>query len=154
MSRNIAWGWAAALTVSLMGADLPAQEGEARHRLRAGHRGSASGPNGRGARAIPRLQRGDPGCREGRRVVHPSQEGGPSLRRDPARSVQPAAARAGDDRAGIWPWPGVPVGDDETVFIFRRVGDRIQLVRRNIHFKAPAARRSTSRSGRTTPTRS
>jgi len=32
---------------------------------------------------------------------------------------------------------GVPVGDDETVLIFRRVGDRIQLVRRNIHYKAP-----------------
>jgi hypothetical protein len=32
---------------------------------------------------------------------------------------------------------GVPIGDDETVLIFRRVGDRIQLVRRNIHFKAP-----------------
>jgi hypothetical protein len=31
---------------------------------------------------------------------------------------------------------GVPVGDDEMVLIFRRVGDRIQLVRRNIHFKA------------------
>jgi hypothetical protein len=33
---------------------------------------------------------------------------------------------------------GHPVGDDEMVLIFKRVGDRIQLVRRNIHFKAPA----------------
>jgi len=32
---------------------------------------------------------------------------------------------------------GIPVGDDDTVLIFRRVGDRIQLVRRNIHYKAP-----------------
>jgi hypothetical protein len=32
---------------------------------------------------------------------------------------------------------GMPVGDDETVLVFRRVGDRIQLVRRNIHYKAP-----------------
>ncbi len=31
---------------------------------------------------------------------------------------------------------GVPVGDDEMVLIFRRVGERIQLVRRNIHYKA------------------
>jgi hypothetical protein len=31
---------------------------------------------------------------------------------------------------------GIPVGDDDTVLIFRRVGDRIQLVRRNVHFKA------------------
>ena len=33
---------------------------------------------------------------------------------------------------------GSPVGDDEMVLIFKRVGDRIQLVRRNIHYKAPA----------------
>ncbi len=32
---------------------------------------------------------------------------------------------------------GVPVGDDETVLIFRRVGERVQLVRRNAHFTAP-----------------
>ncbi len=32
---------------------------------------------------------------------------------------------------------GFPIGDDETVLIFRRVGDRVQLVRRNIHFTAP-----------------
>jgi Met-zincin/Domain of unknown function (DUF5117) len=33
---------------------------------------------------------------------------------------------------------GHPVGDDEMVLIFKRVGDRVQLVRRNIHYKAPA----------------
>ena len=33
---------------------------------------------------------------------------------------------------------GMPVGDDDMVLIFRRVGDRIQLVQRNIHYKAPA----------------
>jgi hypothetical protein len=33
---------------------------------------------------------------------------------------------------------GMPVGDDDLVLMFRRVGDRIQVVRRNIHFKAPA----------------
>jgi hypothetical protein len=32
---------------------------------------------------------------------------------------------------------GIPIGDDDTVLIFRRVGDRIQVVKRNIHFKAP-----------------
>ncbi len=31
---------------------------------------------------------------------------------------------------------GVPVGDDELVLMFRKVGERIQLVRRNIHYKA------------------
>ena len=33
---------------------------------------------------------------------------------------------------------GHPVGDDEMVLIFKRVGERIQLVRRNIHYKASA----------------
>jgi hypothetical protein len=33
---------------------------------------------------------------------------------------------------------GIPVGDDDRVLILRRVGDRIQIVRRNIFFKAPA----------------
>ena len=32
---------------------------------------------------------------------------------------------------------GMPVGDDDLVLIFKRVGDRIQVVRRNIHYKAP-----------------
>jgi hypothetical protein len=32
---------------------------------------------------------------------------------------------------------GHPVGGEEMVLIFRRVGDRVQLVRRNIHYKAP-----------------
>ncbi|MDR3617812.1 MAG: zinc-dependent metalloprotease [Paludisphaera borealis] len=33
---------------------------------------------------------------------------------------------------------GMPVGDDDLVIVFRRVGDRVQVVRRNIHYKAPA----------------
>ncbi len=33
---------------------------------------------------------------------------------------------------------GMPVGDDDMVLVFRRVGDKVQLVRRNIHYKAPA----------------
>ena len=32
----------------------------------------------------------------------------------------------------------MPVGDEDMVIVFRRVGDRIQVVRRNIHYKAPA----------------
>ncbi len=49
MSRIIAWGWAAALTVCLMAADLAAQEAGPRDRLPAGHRragpaGAAGGP--------------------------------------------------------------------------------------------------------------
>jgi hypothetical protein len=33
---------------------------------------------------------------------------------------------------------GIPVGDDDRVLILRRIGDRIQIVRRNIFYKAPA----------------
>lgn len=33
---------------------------------------------------------------------------------------------------------GMPVGNDESVLVFRRVGDRVQVVSRNIHYKAPA----------------
>ena len=35
---------------------------------------------------------------------------------------------------------GMPAGDmfEEKVFVFKRAGDRIQLVRRNIHYKAPS----------------
>jgi hypothetical protein len=34
---------------------------------------------------------------------------------------------------------GMPVNnDDEMVLVFKRVGDRIQLIRRNVHYKAPA----------------
>src|SRR5208337_3989784 len=33
---------------------------------------------------------------------------------------------------------GMPVGDDDRVLIFRRVGDRVQVVRRNIFYKAPS----------------
>src|SRR5207302_1086238 len=28
--------------------------------------------------------------------------------------------------------------DDEWVLVFKRVGDRVQLIRRNVHYKAPA----------------
>ena len=41
----------------------------------------------------------------------------------------------------------------DRVLIFRRVGERIQVVQRNIHYKAPPAPRSKNRSSRTTPTR-
>jgi hypothetical protein len=32
---------------------------------------------------------------------------------------------------------GHPIGDEDMIIVFRRVGDRIQVVRRNIHYKAP-----------------
>jgi len=33
---------------------------------------------------------------------------------------------------------GMPVGDDDLVLMFRRVSDRVQVIRRNIRYKAPA----------------
>lgn len=33
---------------------------------------------------------------------------------------------------------GMPVGNDEAVLVFKRVGDRVQVISRNIHYKAPA----------------
>ena len=33
---------------------------------------------------------------------------------------------------------GMPVGDDDLVIFFHRVGDRVQVVRRNIHYQAPS----------------
>ena len=33
---------------------------------------------------------------------------------------------------------GMPVGDDDMVLVFKHVGTKVQLVRRNIHYKAPS----------------
>jgi hypothetical protein len=33
---------------------------------------------------------------------------------------------------------GMPVGDDDMVLVFHKNGDKVQVIRRNIHFKAPA----------------
>jgi len=33
---------------------------------------------------------------------------------------------------------GNPVGDEEMVLVLKRVGERVQVIRRNVHFKAPA----------------
>jgi hypothetical protein len=33
---------------------------------------------------------------------------------------------------------GMPVGDDDMVLVFQREGDKVQLIRRNIHYRAPA----------------
>jgi len=43
---------------------------------------------------------------------------------------------------------------DEWVLLFKRAGDKVQLIRRNIHYKAPAGTPLEPRSSKTTPTRS
>jgi Met-zincin/Domain of unknown function (DUF5117)/Domain of unknown function (DUF5118) len=137
MSRIIGWGWATALTVSLMAADLPAQEGD--------------GPTidfsqvVAGARA-GRMGRGAPSPFQDFNVVtqgaekidglftlykkgeHLYAEIPPNMFNQ--TFLVPVTIARGMASAGM------PVGDDDMVLIFRRVGDRIQLVRRNIHFKS------------------
>ncbi|MFI5455430.1 MAG: zinc-dependent metalloprotease [Isosphaerales bacterium] len=138
MSRIIALGWAAALAVVLIAADLPAQEPH---------------PEGvidfesviAGARAGA-MQRGRPNpFRDFNEVTKGAEktEGLFTLYKTgdhlygeirPDQFNQtllvPITIARGLAQAGV------PVGDDDTVLIFRRVGERIQLVRRNIHYKA------------------
>ena len=54
--------------------------------------------------------------------------------------VRPAAPGADRRSPGAWRMAGHARSnfDDEWVLVFRRVGDQVQLVRRNIHYKAPA----------------
>jgi len=136
MNRIIAWGWAAALTVCLMAADLPAQEAEGPIDFSQVIAGARAGRMGRpapgpfqdfnvvtqGAEKIDGLftlhKKGDHLYAE----IQPMQFNQPLL--------VPVTIARGMASAGT------PVGDDDMVLIFRRVGDRIQLVRRNIHFKA------------------
>ncbi len=139
MSRIIAWGWAAALTVSLMAADLPAQEPGSDgpnidfQQVIAGARAGRMGPRApsqfqdfnvvtQGAEKIDGLftlhKKGDHLYAE----IQPQQFNQTLL--------VPVTIARGLAMAGV------PVGDDDMVLIFKRVGDRIQLVRRNIHFKS------------------
>ena len=49
--------------------------------------------------------------------------------------VGPAVEQGGEAQVG----PGQPLNfGDEWVLVFKRVGDKVQLIRRNIHYKAPA----------------
>jgi len=139
MSRIIALGWAAALAVVLIAADLPAQEPH---------------PEGvidfesviANARAGA-MQRGRPNpFRDFNEVTKGAEKTDglftlyktgdhlyAEIRPDQFNQtlLVPITIARGLAQAGV------PVGDDDTVLIFRRVGDRIQLVRRNIHYKAP-----------------
>jgi hypothetical protein len=143
MIRIIAMGWAAAVTVCLIAADLPAQEPAQDGPIdfesviasaRAGGGPRRGMPNQfrdfnevtKGADKVEGLftlytfKTGDHLYGE----IRPDQFNQPLL--------VPVTIARGLAQAGH------PVGDDEMVLIFKRVGDRIQLVRRNIHYKAPA----------------
>ncbi len=144
MIRIIALGWTAALTVCLLAAELPAQEPAQDgpidfESVIASARAGGGGPRRgmpsqfrdfnevtRGADKVEGLftlytfKTGDHVYGE----IRPDQFNQPLL--------VPITIARGLAQAGH------PVGDDEMVLIFKRVGDRIQLVRRNIHYKAPA----------------
>ncbi len=139
MSRFIAPGWAAALVVVLIASDLPAQEPRptegvdfeaviASARAAGQQRGR---PNQfrdfnevtRGAEKIEGLFTLHKISDHLYAEIRPDQFNQPLLLPITIARGMPAA--------------GIPIGDDETVLIFRRVGDRVQLVRRNIHFTAP-----------------
>ena len=124
MSRIIALGWAAALTVQLIAADLPAQEprpdgaidfeGVIAERRPGGATRTARASSATSTRS-PGVPRRSTACsRSTRRATTSTPKSGPisSTRRCSCRS----RSRADSPQAGI------PVGDDETVLIFRRVG--------------------------------
>jgi hypothetical protein len=139
MSRIIASGWAAVLAAGLVVVDLPAQEprpdgpidfdGVIFNARPGGMRRVPPGPFQdfnevtKGAVTVDGLftlhQKGDHLYAE----IRPDQFNQPVL--------LPITIARGMARAGV------PVGREAMVLIFRRVGDRVQLVRRNIHFKAP-----------------
>jgi Met-zincin/Domain of unknown function (DUF5117)/Domain of unknown function (DUF5118) len=139
MSRISVMGWAAVFTAALAAADLPAQEPRPEgvdfesviQSARAGaFRRMPAGPFQdfnevtKGADKVEGLftlyRKGDHLYAE----IRPDQFNQPFL--------VPITIARGLAQTGH------PVGGEEMVLIFRRVGDRVQLVRRNIHYKAPA----------------
>ncbi len=141
MSRIIVLGWVAGLTASLVAAELPAQEPPrpdgpidfegviVNARQGGARRGPPSpfrdfGEVTRNAEKIDGLftlyKTGDHLYGE----IRPDQFNQTLL--------VPVTIARGLAQAGH------PVGDDEMVLIFKRAGERIQLIRRNIHYKASA----------------
>ena len=103
----------------------------------AGHRGGQGGQNGPGRpEPIPRFQRGHPGLPKKSTGLFTLHKKGDHLYAEiqPMQFNQPLLVPVTIARGMAL--AGMPVGDDDMVLIFRRVGDRIQLVRRNVHFKA------------------
>ena len=134
MSRVIGVGWAAALTMGLMASDLAAQESRPIdfEGIIAGARGGPRAAMGPG-RDFNEVTRGAERI-EGlftlyRKGEHLYAEFLPHQLNQPL--LVPITIARGMGMTGF------PIGrDDEMVLIFRRVDDRIQVVRRNIHFKA------------------
>ena len=141
MNRIIALGWAAVATVGLIAADLPAQEPRpdgaidfegviVNARAAAARRGMPNNPFRDFNEVTKNAEKVD-GLftlyKTGEHLygeIRPEQFGQALL--------VPVTIARGLAQAGH------PIGDDDMVLIFKRVGERVQLVHRNIHYKASA----------------
>ncbi len=139
MIRTIATGWAAALVAMLIAVDLPAQEPrpdgaiDFEGVIAAARAGGPQRPRPNQFRDFNEVTRGAEKI-EGLFTLHKTGDHlYAEIRPDQFNQtlLVPITIARGLASAGI------PIGDDETVLIFRRVGDRIQLVRRNAHYTAP-----------------
>ena len=139
MIRIIATGWAAALVAMLIAADLPAQEPrpdgaiDFEGVIAAARAGGPQRARPNQFRDFNEVTRGAEKI-EGLFTLHKIGDHlYAEIRPDQFNQtlLVPITIARGLASAGF------PIGDDETVLIFRRVGDRVQLVRRNIHYTAP-----------------
>ncbi len=139
MIRTITSGWAAALVAVLITADLPAQEPRPEGTvdfeavINAARAGGPNRPRPNQFRDFNEVTRGAEKI-EGLFTLHKIGDHlYAEIRPDQFNQtlLVPITIARGLAMAGV------PVGDDETVLIFRHVGDRVQLVRRNAHFTAP-----------------
>jgi hypothetical protein len=132
MSRIIGVGWVTVLTMGLMAADLAAQpvdfEGVIAGARRA-PRGAAAGPFRDFNEVTAGAEKVEGLFTLYRKGEHVYAEFMPHQLNQPL--LVPVTIARGIGQTGV------PITrSDEPVIIFRRVDDRIQLVRRNIHFKA------------------
>ncbi len=139
MIRTIALGWAAAIAATLIAAELPAQEihvdggVDFEAAINAARAGGPNRPRPNPFRDFNEVTRGAEKI-DGLFTLHKTGDHlYAEVRPDQFNQtlLVPITIARGLALAGM------PVGDDETVLIFRRVGDRVQLVRRNAHFTAP-----------------
>ena len=143
MTRFAAVSSLAAIIVALIAADVAAQQPHPAGDIDfdgviAGARGGGRPKRGR---PVPRLQRADARGREDRGAFLTLHKKGDHLYAEiPMHQLnQPMLVPPITIARGIG-MTGYPVSrSDEMVLIFRRVGDRIQLVRRNIHYRLQGA---------------
>jgi hypothetical protein len=139
MIRAIASGWAAAVVAVLIAADLPAQEPrpveavDIESAINAARAGGPNRPRPNQFRDFNEVTRGAEKI-DGLFTLHKIGDHlYAEIRPDQFNQtlLVPITIARGLASAGV------PIGDDDTVLIFKRVGDRVQLIRRNARFTAP-----------------